>query len=282
MKQPSSNAKERSAAGVQSVDRALEVLAAVCEADGGIALRDLSEQLGLHKSTVYRLLQTLSTHRFVVQDPVTKQYRAGLRLFELANLVIAKIEVRTQALPELKALSQQTNETVHLAVLDEGDVVYIDKQETQRTIRMYSAIGKRAPVHCTALGKVLLAYLPEAEIERIAREKGLKPFTERTITSLQELKRHLAMVREKGYAIDDMEHEPDIRCAACPIRDHTGKVIAAVSLTVPAMRASREQLEAMAPLVKQTADRISRKMGYVPDISPAQEQPIEASAYQQA
>ncbi len=269
MKQASPSVNNRPSIGVQSVDRALEILAAVCEAEGGISLRDLSEQLGLHKSTVYRLLQTLSAHRFVVQDPLTKQYRVGLRLFELANHVIAKIEVRTQALPELKALSQQTNETVHLAVLDEGDVVYIDKQETQHTIRMYSAIGKRAPAHCTALGKVLLAYLPEEEVECIAREKGLKAFTENTITSLQALKHHLAMVREKGYAIDDAEHELGIRCVACPIRDHTGEVIAAVSLTVPTMRASRAQIEAMAPLVMQTADRISRKMGYVGDVSPA-------------
>lgn len=255
--------KTQSPTGVQSVDRALEVLVAVCGADDGISLSVLSEQVSLHKSTVYRLLQSLSNHHFVTQDPVTKQYKVGLKLFELANQVIDNLELRTQAMPELKALSRKTNETVHLAVLDEGDVVYIDKQETQRTIRMYSAIGKRGPAHCTGVGKALLADLPEEELEQIVEEKGLQAFTENTITTLPELKEHLAMVRKQGYAIDDTEHEPEIRCVACPIRDLTGSVIAAVSITIPAMRASREQIEGMAPMVEEATDRISQKMGYV-------------------
>jgi DNA-binding IclR family transcriptional regulator len=248
--------------GVRAVNRALEVLAALCETDGGISLRDLSAKVGLHKSTTYRLLQSLISYQFAVQDSETRNYKAGLRVFELAHQVISKMELRTQALPELKELSRRLNETVHLAILDNSDIVYIDKQETQRTVRMYSAVGKRGPAHCTGVGKVLLAHLPQEEIDRIIK-KGLRRYTKKTITSPSELKKHLETVRKRGYAVDDTEHEKEIRCVACPIRDHRGKVIAAISLTVPTSRMSRKEIEGLAPLVREYADRISRKMGWV-------------------
>lgn len=249
--------------GVKSVDRALEVLAILCNADGGMSLSELSSRADLHKSTVHRLLQSLINYQLASQDPSTRLYKAGLRIFELSHLVLSKIELRSQALPLLKELSQRLNETVHLAVLDNEEMVYIDKEETRRTIRMYSAIGKRGPLHCTGVGKVLLAYLPEERIEHIVKQKGLHRYTEKTITSLSELKRHLAAVRERGYAIDDTEHEREIRCVACPIRGHSREVIAAISLTVPVSRISREEIERLAPVVKGYADRISRKMGWV-------------------
>ena len=256
------NAEQNQEVKTRSVERALEVLITLCNADGGLSLGELSAKTGLHKSTVHRLLRSLMNYQLAVQDPETKFYRPGLRLLELSHQVLSKLELRSQARSELEELSRRLNETVHLAVLDEDEMVYIDKKETQRTIRMYSAIGKRGPLHCTGVGKVLLAYLPEERLERIIR-KGLRRYTERTITSPSELKRHLALVRERGYAIDDTEHEPEIRCVACPIRDHTGKVIAAISLTIPASRITREEIEGLAPLVKGYADRISRKMGWV-------------------
>jgi DNA-binding IclR family transcriptional regulator len=249
--------------GVKSVERALEVLITLCGADSGMSLGELSAKTGLHKSTVHRLLQSLISYQLATQDPDTKLYKAGLRLFELTHQVLSKIELRSQARPELEELSRRLNETVHLAVLDEDEMVYIDKKETQRAVRMYSAIGKRGPLHCTGVGKVLLAYLPEERLEQIIKKKGLRRYTEKTITSPSELKRHLALVRQQGYAIDDTEHEPEIRCVACPIRDHNGEVIAAISLTVPASRMSREEIEGLAPLVKDYADRISRKMGWI-------------------
>jgi IclR family acetate operon transcriptional repressor len=130
---------------------------------------------------------------------------------------------------------------------------------------MFSAIGKRGPAHCTGVGKVLLASLPPDELQRVVAVKKLKRFTTRTITTVAGLKRELSLIRERGYAIDDTEHEAEIRCAACPVRDHTGRVVAAVSLTAPTLRMSRDRIEAMAPLVREYADRVSRKMGYVAD-----------------
>ncbi|MER3468453.1 MAG: IclR family transcriptional regulator [Thermoflexus sp.] len=247
---------------LQTIDRALGLLELICRAEDGFSLTELSQRAGLPKSTVHRLLATLSAHRLVAQDPQTNRYLPGIKIFELAQAVLQKLELRKQALPELQELCQRTNETVHLAILDDGDVIYIDKQESQQTIRMFSAIGKRGPAHCTGVGKVLLAALPDHELEEIIRRKGLPRFTDKTITDPELLRAHLAQVRQQGYAIDDTEHEPEIRCVACPIRDHTGRVIAAVSLTIPAFRATREQIEAMAPLVREYADRISRKMGW--------------------
>ncbi len=249
--------------GVKSVDRALEVLTILCNGDGEMSLAELSEWVGLHKSTAHRLLQSLMNYRLVSQDPDTRRYKAGLGIFGLAHQVLSKIELRSQALPELKELSHRLNETVHLAVLENDEMVYIDKEETQRTIRMYSAVGKRGPLHCTGVGKVLLAYLPGEKLERIIDQKGLHRYTDKTITSLPKLREHLAMIRERGYAIDDTEHESEIRCVACPIRSHSGEVAAAISLTAPASRMTREGIEKLAPLVKEYADRISQKMGWV-------------------
>ena len=250
---------------VQSIDRALRLLDVICTADRPISLADASARVKLHKPTAHRLLQSLGQHGLVTQDAESKAYRPGLKLFELSHEVLRHMELRTQALPELAELSRRTNETVHLAVLDEGDVIYIDKEESQHTIRMFSAIGKRGPAHCTGVGKVLLASLPPDELQRVVAVKKLKRFTTRTITTVAGLKRELSLIRERGYAIDDTEHEAEIRCAACPVRDHTGRVVAAVSLTAPTLRMSRDRIEAMAPLVREYADRVSRKMGYVAD-----------------
>jgi IclR family transcriptional regulator, KDG regulon repressor len=251
---------------VQSIDRALDLLEVVCMAEGPVSLAEASARVKLYKPTAHRLLQSLGQHGLINQEPDTKAYRPGLKLFELSHEVLRHMELRTQALPELAELNRRTNETVHLAVLDEGDVIYIDKEESQHTIRMFSAIGKRGPAHCTGVGKVLLAYLPAEELQRVLAVKRLKRYTNRTITSVAGLKRELALVRERGYAIDDTEHEAEIRCAACPVRDHAGRVTAAISLTAPTLRMSRERIEAMAPLVREYAERISRKMGHVRDV----------------
>jgi IclR family KDG regulon transcriptional repressor len=249
-------------ATTQSVDRALEVLIAVCQRPEGAALGKISDAAGLPKSTTCRLLQGLTKYHFVTQDPHTKMYRAGLGLVSLAFRVIDKLDVRHQAQPELKELNRYLNETIHLAVLDEGEVVYIDKFESDRSIRMHSAIGRRSPVHCTGIGKVLLAFLPEEEMARVLAQRGLPRFTPNTLATLPELKDHLRGVRERGHAVDDAEFEAEIRCVAAPIRDHTGAVVAAASVAIPCARISREGIEALAPLLCQTTAAISRKMGY--------------------
>jgi DNA-binding IclR family transcriptional regulator len=257
--------RPRTTNGNQAVVRALDLLELVCNADHPVSLAEASARQGLSKPTAHRLLRTLLERGLIAQDPQMKGYRPGLKLFELSSAVLRGMTLRTEALPELRELCQRTNETVHLAVLDDGEVIYIDKEETQQTIRMFSAIGKRGPAHCTGVGKVLLAHLPAEELRAVLAGKPPRRFTDTTIVTTAALREELALVRRRGYAIDDTEHEADIRCAACPVRDHTGRVIAAISLTVPAIRMSRARIESMAPLVRTYADRISRRLGYVPD-----------------
>jgi IclR family KDG regulon transcriptional repressor len=256
---------------VQSVDRAMVLLETLCRADSGISLQELAQAAHLPKSTAHRLLKTLIHHNLVSQDSHKSVYAPGLKLFELAYSQINSLSLRPKAAPFVAELARQTNETIHLAVLDDYEVVYIEKEETDHPIRMHSAIGKRSPVHCTGLGKAMLAYLSDQDLEAAVQRKGLTRYTPRTITSFQELKEHLALVRSKGYAIDDAEHEEEIRCVAAPVRDHRGEVIAAISLSVPSMRCNRQRIESFAPSVCHYADQISRQMGYVSAVTRAEE-----------
>lgn len=257
-------ANGRNSATVQSIDRAVQILNVLCEAETPLSLAAISTRVGLRKSTTYRLLRTLGQHSLVAQDPLSKSYAPGFRIFEWSSAVTRKLDLREQALPELRELSERTEETVHLAILDQGDVIYIDKQESRHAIRMYSAIGRRAPAYCTAVGKVLLAHLAPAQLDAVLAVRKLERRTPNTITSRRALKQELALTRARGYALDQAEHEPNIYCVACPIFNQHGQVIAAMSLTVPSLRLPREGIATFAPLVQTYALRISRKMGYVP------------------
>ena len=247
---------------IRAVERALDVLRAFSPQEPELGVTDLSRRLGLHKSTVHRILSTLQRRGVVVQDPASGRYRLGLRLFELGSLAVNSIEVRRVARPFLEEVHQACGETVHLAILDEGDVVYIDKIESTRGVRMYSQVGRRAPAHCTGLGKVLLAGLPDIALNHILERKGLLSHTSRTITSPQELREHLALVRQRGYAIDSGEHEELVRCAAAPVFDHTGQVVAAASIAAVGIEIDTHRFEDFVTLVTRCTRRISEALGY--------------------
>jgi len=253
-----------SKSGVQSVYRALKLLEYVCTSDDhrGVSLSELSERIGLSKPSVYRLLNTLQAFHFVSKEPETGLYRPGPGLIELAQKGLERFEIRSIALPYLEDLQKKTNETVHLAILDSGEVVYLEKRESTQTIRMYSAVGRRAPAHCTGLGKAILAFLPKDERRRILKEKGLKAYTSKTITSLFEFEAECERIRERGFAFDLGEHEKEIRCVAAPIFDHRGYPVAALSVAVPAFRTDIDQLKIMGKEVWLTAVRISANLGY--------------------
>lgn len=204
-------------AGIRSVERALAILRAFASGAPELSVSELGRAVGLHKSTVHRLLGTLERAGFVMQDAASRRYRLGLPLFELGSLVVNTMEVRRTARPYLEEIHRACGETVHLGILDEGEVVYIDKIESTRRVRMYSQIGRRAPAHCTGLGKVLMAYLPDAALSEIIERRGLRRFTSKTITSPKELRDHCALIRQQGYALDTGEHEDLIQCAAAPI-----------------------------------------------------------------
>lgn len=250
--------------GVQSVYRALKLLEYICTSNDhrGASLSELSDYIGLSKPSVYRLLNTLQAFHLVSKEPQTGLYHPGPGLIALAQKALERFEIRKIALPYLEELRRETDETVHLAILDSGEVVYLEKRESTQTIRMYSAVGRRAPAHCTGLGKAILAFLPRDERQRILKEKGLKAYTANTITSIPEFERECELIRARGFALDLGEHEEEIRCVAAPIFDHTGCPIAALSVAIPAFRIDRDQLEELGPKVVKVAQEISRKLGY--------------------
>lgn len=249
---------------VQSLDRAIEILEMLTHEKNGFGITALAQKTALHKSTVHRLLKTLMHHGYVERDPESDNYRLGMKILYLASAILDRMDIRLLAKPFLEKLSYETREVVHLAILDEGETVYIDKVESSdSSIRMYSQIGKRGPVHCTGVGKVMLSGLSEGEVDRIIREKGMKAFTPYTITDINELKVHLDKIAIEGYAIDEREHEEGIRCVAAPIFDRNNKIIAAISVSGPVFRVTEDRLSQLIEKIVKTSKEISYQLGYI-------------------
>ena len=245
---------------VQSIDRAFDILEVLVENSDGLGVTEISQKLNIHKSTVYRLLSTLQYRGYVKKDNNDK-YKIGLKLFEVGSKVIDNIDLRSEVNPYLREIMRISEETVHLGILDDNQVVYIDKVESQNTIRMYSKIGRRNHASSTSLGKVLLAYSDKEVVEQVINEEGLKKLTENTITEENEFYKHLSQIKQQGYAIDDEEQEYGIRCIAGPIFNHKGDIIAAFSISGPVMRMTHEKVDSLKEVVKEYSNKISKALG---------------------
>lgn len=246
---------------VQSIDRALDILEMLGDHPQGIQVKDLSSGLGLNKSTVSRMLSTLAERGYVLKAK-DNSYRLGMRLVDLCSVYLNSLQLKTEALPFLEALRDQTGLIVHLGALDDKEVVYLDKISSFTNIRMYSQIGKRAFIHSTSLGRAMLSGMSNSQAEGILRAKGMPAVTEKTCTKVEELLEQLDVIRERGYAVDDEENETGMRCVAAPILDYRGDVIAAVSATGFLEMVPYERIESIAGCVKTCAAGISRSMGY--------------------
>ena len=244
----------------QSLGRALRILVDLGE--GARSLDELAKLLGVHKTTALRLLRTLEDERFVYRD-AGYRYHLGARLFALSSRALEQRGIRAVAAPHLARLNQDTGQTVHLAAYEAGEVIYIDKYDSRHPVRMYSRIGLRAPLHCAAVSKVLLAGLPEPERRKVADAIEYVPLTPHTITSPAALLAEVDEVIRTGYAVDHTEHEVFINCVAAPIRDATGQVVAAVSISVPDMVLPFDQVVALVPELRRTAGAISVDAGWV-------------------
>lgn len=251
---------------VQTIGRAASILNILGQSPHGITLRDLSARVNLPKGTTHRLLSSLVHFGFAQQDSENKKYSLGFKLVDLGHRLLSQLDFRNVAKPFLLDMAERTQETVHLVVLDQNEVVYIEKVEShdhRGGLRMASRIGLRNPAHSCAVGKVLLAHLPARRFEAVIRERGLVRRTKKTITHLKRLEEQLQSVRAQGFAIDDEENEEGIRCVAAPIRDETGWVIAAVSISGPAIRMSLELIQRrLQREVMDTALKISKKLGF--------------------
>jgi DNA-binding IclR family transcriptional regulator len=243
----------------QSLDRALTLLSGLAE--GPKTLDQLAETIGVHKSTVLRLLRTLESHRFVQREGV-RYYRLGTALFDLAHQSLEDRDVRRGVEPALRELNAQTGHTVHLASYEDGEVVYIDKFESRHQVRMYSRIGKRAALHCTAVAKVLVAAFPEPRRREIAASIDYVKKTENTILTPEAYLAELSLVAARGYAIDNSEHEDFIHCIAAPVKGPRGEVVAAMSLSVPQVLLDLDGLLALVPDLLRAAEKASAECGY--------------------
>lgn len=251
---------------VQTIERSAKILDVLGQSPQGISLRDLSIKINLPKGTTHRLLSSLSYYGYVRQDVKTKSYFLGFKLVDLGNLLLNQLDLRREAEPFLRELAEKTKETVHLVILDQDEIVYIDKVETNHNptgLRMASRVGLRNPPHSCAVGKVLLANLPEEALNLFLKKGNLMKRTENTITDPARLREHLNMVKKQGYAIDDEENEKGIRCVAAPIRDGTGRTVAAVSISGPAFKVTKRTIqESLKKEVMKTALQISQRLGF--------------------
>ena len=247
---------------IKVLDKSLFVLETLHKQGSAMSMTEISEKLRIYPSTIHRILDTLRHWGYVEQDPNTQKYRIGLKILELGMTKFHQMDIVKESFPYLKKLAKQCNETVHLGILEDGKVLYLAKEESSQNIRMVSQVGRRAPVHCTALGKVLLAYLPKKERERILKKMGLPHFTEKTITDKKELEKEIYHVREKGFAIDRGEYEKDVCCIAAPIRNYQGKVMAAISISGPSFRININQQNNLKEILINISEKVSAKLGY--------------------
>ncbi len=247
---------------VKSVRRAIKILEAF-ESDRGMSVTEISKILNLPKSSVHEILFTLVTEGILEKDFDSSTYHLGIKLFELGNRARSNLEIRKVATPYLKELNARFDETVHLTVLDNQEVLYIECFESTKRLRTYSVIGVRAPLHCTAVGKAILAFLSRDDIDEIIKVKGLERFTENTITDRDVLLQELEKTVLNGYAVDNMEHEDGVRCVGAPIRNYSGSVFASISVSGPSQRVTLENIPEIAEVVIATASDISRKLGYI-------------------
>jgi DNA-binding IclR family transcriptional regulator len=222
----------------------------------------MAKGLGVHKSTAQRLALTLEKAGFLRHCPASGTYTLGLKLLELGTAVLNGVELRREARPYLERLQRDTGCTIHLGILDAVEVVYVDELEGSNPIRIYSQIGRRAPVHCTGLGKALLAYQPVSAIRRLAAQRGLKCYTSETITSVEDLLAELECVRQCGFATEMAEYEPLVYCVAAPIRDNRGTVVAAISRTMVAASLSPAEARRRADPVVAAAAAMSASLGW--------------------
>jgi DNA-binding IclR family transcriptional regulator len=251
----------RDEGNLQSVRRAVSALEQISEA-GELGVTELGRRLDVHKATASRLVATLAERGLLERDPATEKYRLGFGLIRLAGAAMASLDIVRTAHPILEDLADRTRETVNLGVISGDGVVYIDQVAGARSIVAVSWVGRRTPLHCTSNGKVLLAYMGEEERARFLRGK-LEALTPRTLTDPGALRQQMTEIQRRGYAQTLEELEEGLNAVAAPVRQADGQVIAALSVSGPAFRMRPMDLPRVARLAMESADSVSRRMGYV-------------------
>lgn len=255
------NGTEKTDFGIRSVGKALEILNCVSEYADGASVGKIAERLSINKATVSKMLSTMAAYNCVRKDEETRRYHLGYRLVELSSRLIESIDIRTEARPFLKNLERRINEVINLAIYRNGEVVYIDKFEGTKSLRMHSRIGGRASFAYTSVGKAVLAFLPDSEREYLLENMVLEPRTRHSIVDRGVFLKQLGDTRAKGYALDLEENEEGIVCVGAPVFDFSRRVVAAVSISCPTVRTGMERLLSLGGDLLETCGRISAACG---------------------
>lgn len=265
--------------GSNTVHRAMAVLIALGDAPSeGLGISELTRRVGANRSTIYRIIDALKTYGFVRSGEIPGTVRLGFGLVELADVAVSRLDVREVAAPHLRDLSDKTGETCHLAVLDELEVVYIDKAESDQAIRLSSRPGKRQPLHCTALGKAFLAAMSPETLAATLDQLALEQRTERTITSRQKLMEELRLVARRGWATDIGENGEGVNCVGAAVYGREPAPVAAISASAPVHRFTRGNISDYGRMVLATAQTISRELGRSEPITSASSSVMAAAA----
>ena len=252
---PSSDASPATA-----VERALNILEAAAHRRDGLTNSEISRKLAIPKSSASYILRTLERRGYLRRDAESGRYRLGLKILSLGGDAQANLDIADVALPFMRALEEKIHLTVHLAVLDQGEAVYIEKVEAPGFFKVNTWVGRRMFLHSTSVGKCLLAWLPKQEVETIVKQQGLKKRTPKTITTMTRLLADLERVKEDGYAVDDEENSLGAQCLGAPVFDVTGNVTAALRASGTLTQIEEASMPRLAEAVKETARRISRQL----------------------
>ncbi len=247
---------------VPAVERTLNILELLGESEEPLSFTQIGRQLQISKPSLSRLLSNLKERDYLHRNTTTKRYELGLRLLHLGSSLLEKIDLRGRAQPFLQELMEKSGETVELGILDGDALLFIDKWESSKSIRLFAKVGSRFPkLHASAPGKVLLAYIPEEDFKRFIR-KGLVRVTNHTITKIKKLREELKKIKKLGYGFDDQEVREGVRRFASPIFDHQGNLAGVVGIAGPAFRMLLKKKRVFGKMVKETAEKISRRLGY--------------------
>jgi len=246
---------------VQVIDRGLDLIELLATSQQGMSISELCAITGLPKSTVHRILSTYAERHYVEKNPDTSVYCLGHKFVEIASLFLNKITLKTEAAPIMHELASSFQCVSYLGILEQNEVMYLERAEQFNSLRLYAQIGKREPVYCTALGKVLSAALPESEFQRMARQLSFIPYTPSSVKNLEQFQKEVEFAREKGYALDREEHTAGSSCIAVPIYDYTRKVMAALSISGPGLLNNYDE-EYLAARMKDAAMTLSKRVGY--------------------
>ncbi|MHB1004528.1 MAG: IclR family transcriptional regulator [Chloroflexota bacterium] len=249
---------------MNALERGLTILDILAGSDRALGVTEIGAEIGVDKSSVHRLLATLTAHGYTEQSPETKRYHLSTKIVQLGRQVTAKVKLLDEAKPFVRAIALQTAQSAHLAVLRNFQVVYLDEAVPTTSLRVDVPVGGLAPAHCTALGKALLCELNDGELSRFVATGQLTVHTPRTISTHEALRAELATVRQRGYAVDDEEFHIGVRCIAAPVRDHTGKIVAAIGVSGPAQQHAPAAIPALAAAVIETACTLSHRLGFFP------------------